>query len=90
MIGLMGAGKSNLGRRLATAMDMPFIDTDTEIETAAGCTIDEIFEQFGETEFRAGERRVIARVLRGEPAVVATGGGAFMDKETRKRFRKKG
>ncbi len=89
MIGLMGAGKSNLGRRLATAMGMPFIDTDNEIETAAGCTIDEIFEQFGEREFRAGERRVIARLLRGEPAVVATGGGAFMDKETRKRVKKK-
>lgn len=83
LIGLMGAGKSNLGRRIATATGLPFVDTDMEIEAAAGSSIEEIFELFGESEFRDGERRVIARLLSGPVAVVATGGGAFMDDETR-------
>ncbi|MDE0780428.1 MAG: shikimate kinase [Alphaproteobacteria bacterium] len=83
MVGLMGAGKSAIGRRLATQLDMPFIDADTEIETAAGCSIEEIFERHGEEAFRDGERRVIARLLEDPPVVMATGGGAFMDETTR-------
>lgn len=83
MIGLMGAGKSSIGRRLATRLNLPFFDADTEIEAAAGCTIAEFFERHGEAEFRDGERRVIARLLENEPKVLATGGGAFMDEETR-------
>lgn len=83
MVGLMGAGKSAIGRRLATCLNMPFVDADTEIETAAGCTIAEIFERHGEEAFRDGERRVIARLLVGPPIVLATGGGAFMDDGTR-------
>lgn len=87
LVGLMGAGKSTVGRRLAARLDLPFLDADTEIETAAGCTIPEIFERHGEAEFRAGERRVIARLLRGQPKVLATGGGAFMDPDTRQRIK---
>lgn len=87
LVGLMGAGKSTVGRRLATRLDVPFVDADSEIEAAAGCTIPEIFERHGEAEFRAGERRVIARLLRGRPKVLATGGGAFMDPETRQRIK---
>jgi len=83
MVGLMGAGKSAIGRRLATRLDMDFIDADTEIETAAGCTVEEIFERHGEATFRDGERRVIARLLDGPALVMATGGGAFMDETTR-------
>lgn len=83
MVGLMGAGKSSIGRRLATRMNLPFVDADTEIEAAAGCTIAEFFERHGEAAFRDGERRVIARLLDGSPKVLATGGGAFMDDETR-------
>jgi shikimate kinase/3-dehydroquinate synthase len=83
MVGLMGAGKTAIGRRLALRLGLPFRDADHEIEVAAGCTIAEFFEQFGEPEFRAGERRVIRRLLAGPPCVVATGGGAFMDPETR-------
>lgn len=83
MVGLMGAGKSAIGRRLATHLHMPFVDADTEIEAAAGCTIEEIFERHGEADFRDGERRVIARLLEGPPIVLATGGGAFMDESTR-------
>lgn len=83
MVGLMGAGKSSIGRRLAARLDLPFVDADSEIEAAAGCTIAEFFEQHGEAEFRDGERRVIARLLDGEPKVLATGGGAFMDAQTR-------
>ncbi len=83
MVGLMGAGKSSIGRRLATRLNLPFVDADTEIEAAAGCTIAEFFERHGEAEFRDGERRVIARLLEDEPKVLATGGGAFMDDETR-------
>lgn len=83
MVGLMGAGKSAIGRRLAAQLHMPFVDADTEIEAAAGCTIEEIFERHGEANFRDGERRVIARLLEGPPIVLATGGGAFMDESTR-------
>lgn len=83
MVGLMGAGKSSIGRRLATRLGLPFVDADTEIEAAAGCSIAEFFERHGEDEFRHGERRVIARLLEDEPKVLATGGGAFMDEETR-------
>jgi shikimate kinase len=83
LVGLMGVGKSSVGRRLATALDLPFKDADTEIETAAGRTIPEIFEAFGEAEFRDGERRVIARLLEEGPMVLATGGGAFMNAATR-------
>lgn len=83
MVGLMGAGKSAIGRRLASHLHMPFVDADTEIEAAAGCTIEEIFKRHGETAFRDGERRVISRLLEGPPIVLATGGGAFMDESTR-------
>ena len=83
LIGMMGAGKSSIGRRLATRLLLPFIDADTEIEVAAGCSIEEIFERHGEDEFRAGERRVVARLLAGPPHVLATGGGAFMNEQTR-------
>ena len=83
LVGLMGAGKSTVGRRLATQMGMPFCDADTEIERAAGQTISEIFEAHGEDFFRSGERRVIARLLGGDRVVLATGGGAFMNDETR-------
>ena len=87
LVGLMGAGKSTVGRRLASRLDVPFVDADSEIEAAAGCTIPEIFERHGEAEFRAGERRVIARLLRGRPKVLATGGGTFMDADTRQRIK---
>jgi shikimate kinase len=83
LVGLMGAGKSCIGRRLATRLDLPFIDADREIEDAAGCSIPEIFERHGEQAFRDGERRVILRLLDGPVCVLATGGGAFMDPRTR-------
>ncbi|MEH6753142.1 MAG: shikimate kinase [Alphaproteobacteria bacterium] len=86
MVGLMGAGKSAIGRRLANHLHLPFVDADTEIEVAAGCSIEEIFERHGEEAFRDGERRVIARLLEGPPIVLATGGGAFMDEFTRARI----
>jgi shikimate kinase len=83
LVGLMGVGKSSIGRRLAAALAMPFRDADAEVEAAAGRSITDIFETFGEQAFRDGERRVIARLL-DEPAhVLATGGGAFVDPETR-------
>ncbi len=88
LVGLMGAGKTSIGRRLAARLGLPFRDADAEIELAAGCTIPEIFERYGEREFRAGERRVIARLLAGDPLVLATGGGAFMDPETRANLRR--
>ncbi len=84
LIGLMGVGKSSIGRRLASALAMPFTDADAEIEAAAGRSITDIFEEFGEAAFRAGERRVIARLLEAPPHVLATGGGAFDDEETRR------
>lgn len=79
----MGAGKTSIGRRLAAQLNMPFVDADAEIEAAADCTIEEVFERHGEEAFRDGERRVIARLLDGPPQVIATGGGAFMDPATR-------
>lgn len=90
LVGLMGAGKSAIGRRLAARLGMPFRDSDTEIEAAAGRSIAELFSQFGEPYFRAGERRVIRRLLDGPPVVLATGGGAFMDAATRAAVRHRG
>lgn len=84
---MMGAGKSSIGRRLAGKLNVEFRDADTEIETAAGCTINEIFARYGEPAFRDGERKVIARLLTLPPHVLATGGGAFADAETRARIK---
>jgi shikimate kinase len=84
LVGLSGVGKSSIGRRLATALGMPFRDADAEVEAAAGRPIAEIFEQYGEAAFRDGERRVIARLLNEPPHVLATGGGAFMHPDTRR------
>ncbi len=89
LVGLMGAGKSSIGRRLATRLNMKFTDADAEIEAAAGCTIADFFERHGEPAFREGERRVIARLLGHGPRVLATGGGAFIDPETRRLLRDK-
>lgn len=86
LVGMMGAGKSSVGRRLASRLGLPFSDADTEIEQAAGMSIPEIFAARGEAEFRDGERRVIARLLADGPRVLATGGGAFMSAETRERI----
>jgi shikimate kinase len=83
LVGLSGVGKSSIGRRLAATLGMPFRDADSEVEAAAGRQIAEIFEQYGEQAFRDGERRVIARLLAEPPHVLATGGGAFMNAETR-------
>ena len=83
LVGMMGAGKSSIGRRLAGRLGIPFIDADTEIVSAAGMTIPEIFEKHGEPYFRAGEARVIARLLDNGPQVLATGGGSVMDPQTR-------
>jgi shikimate kinase len=91
LVGMMGSGKSSVGRRLATRLGLPFVDADTEIEMAAHMTIPEIFAQRGEAEFREGERRVISRVLTTRaPLVLATGGGAFMNAETRARVKELG
>ncbi len=90
LVGLMGAGKSSIGRRLAQRLGLPFLDADTEIEKAAGMTIPEIFEKHGEPYFRSGEVRVVARLLDGGPQVLATGGGAYMNEETRARIRAQG
>lgn len=90
LIGLMGAGKSSIGKRLAARMEIPFSDADQEIERAAGKAITDIFAEDGEEFFRNGERRVIARLLEGGTKVLATGGGAFMNKETRDRIAAKG
>jgi shikimate kinase len=89
LVGLMGAGKSSIGRRLAQALVLPFTDADNEIEAAAGASIEEIFARDGEDTFRNGERRVIARLLDGPPQVLATGGGAFMDPSTRALIRQR-
>jgi shikimate kinase len=83
LIGLMGAGKTAVGKRLAQRLDLPFVDADGEIEQAAGQRISEIFAEHGEAYFRRGERRVITRLLEGGPQVLATGGGAYMNSETR-------
>lgn len=90
LVGLMGAGKSCIGRKLAEATGLPFVDADAAIEEAAGCTIPEIFELHGEAAFRDGERKVIARLLQEGPQIIATGGGAFMDPETRAAVKQKG
>jgi shikimate kinase len=90
LVGMMGAGKSSVGRKLAGRLALPFVDADSEIEAAAGMSIADIFETRGESEFRAGEARVIARLLEGGPQVVATGGGAFMNPDTRAAIRAKG
>src|SRR5271154_5314358 len=82
LVGMMGAGKTSIGRRLAARLEVPFCDADHEIEAAAGLTVAEIFEKFGEPYFRDGERRVIARLLGEPPHVLATGGGAYMDPAT--------
>jgi shikimate kinase len=87
LVGMMGAGKSTIGRRLSARLRLPFLDADIEIEAAAAMSIPEIFEAHGEPHFRDGEARVIARLLDGGPAVIATGGGAFMREETRNRIR---
>jgi shikimate kinase len=89
LVGMMGAGKSTIGRRLSARLRLPFLDADTEIEAAAGMSIPDIFEAHGEPHFRDGEARVIARLLDSGPAVLATGGGAFMREETRNRIRSK-
>lgn len=83
LVGLMGAGKSTVGRRLATRLGLPFLDADNEIEAAAGMAIPDIFSVHGEAYFREGEKRVIARILQDGPIVLATGGGAYMNEETR-------
>ena len=87
LVGLMGSGKSAIGRRLAARIGMAFVDADSEIEDAAGLSVNDIFEVHGEQAFRDGERRVIARLLSEPPHVLATGGGAFIDPETRKRIK---
>ena len=83
LVGMMGVGKSSIGRKLANRLSLQFADADDEIETAAGMSISEIFDRFGEAYFRDGERRVIARLIDGSPKVIATGGGAFINPETR-------
>ena len=90
LVGLMGAGKTNIGRRLAQRLGVAFVDADDEIEKAAGCSIADIFAVYGEAVFRDGERRVIARLLEAPPHVLATGGGAFMDDTVRAKVREKG
>ena len=89
LVGLMGVGKSCIGRALARLYDLPFSDADAEIESAAGCSIEDIFGLYGEEEFRDGERRVIARLLEQPARVLAAGGGAFMDPRTRDRIRER-
>jgi shikimate kinase len=90
MVGMMGAGKSSIGKRLAARLGIPFADADAAIEEAAGMSIADIFEAHGETSFRSGEARVIARLLETGPQVLATGGGAFVNPETRARIQEKG
>lgn len=90
LVGLMGVGKTCIGRRLARRLNLPFVDADDEIVMAAGCSIEELFERFGETVFRQGERRVIARLLDNGARVLATGGGAFVDADIRQRIRERG
>jgi shikimate kinase len=89
LVGMMGAGKSTIGRRLSARLRLPFLDADTEIEAAAGMSIPDIFETHGEPHFRDGEARVIARLLDNGPSVIATGGGAFLREETRRRIQDK-
>ncbi|MBC6981003.1 shikimate kinase [Caulobacter sp. 17J80-11] len=89
LVGLMGVGKTTVGRRLAKVLSLPFRDADVEIEKAAGRSVSDIFADLGEPEFRAGEHRVIARLLNGPPQVLATGGGAFVHEKTRALLREK-
>jgi shikimate kinase len=89
LVGLMGAGKSTIGRRLSHALDLPFIDADQEIAQAAGCSISDIFEIYGETIFRDLEQRVMLRLVSDKPCIIATGGGAFMNPAVRKIIREK-
>ena len=90
LVGLMGCGKSSIGRRLAARLDLPFIDADDEIERAAGRSVADIFAEHGEPHFREGERKVIQRLLGCGPQVLATGGGAYMNAETRDNIRQSG
>jgi shikimate kinase len=90
LIGMMGVGKSSIGRRLAARLNVPFVDADSEIEKAAGMSIADIFARHGEADFRSGEARVIARLLEGGPQVLATGGGAIMNTGTRAAIKAKG
>lgn len=90
LIGLMGAGKSTVGRRLAKKLHVKFVDSDDEIEKAAGCSIEDIFELYGEAEFRQGEQRVLERLLDEGPMILATGGGAFMQDAIRAKILAKG
>lgn len=87
LVGMMGVGKTTVGRRLALRLGVPFVDADHEIEAAAGCTVEEIFARHGEAAFRDGERRVIARLLQGPVCILAAGGGAFGNEETRANIR---
>jgi len=87
LVGLMGAGKTCIGKRIAARYELPFVDADAEVEAAAGCSIEEIFERHGEAAFRDGEYRVIKRLLEGPVTVLSTGGGAFMDPRTRQAIR---
>ncbi len=89
LVGMMGVGKSTVGKKLADSLGAPFVDSDDEIVRAAGLSVPEIFERHGEPEFRRGERRVIERLLGGPPVVLATGGGAYMDPETRALLKEK-
>lgn len=90
LVGMPGSGKTSVGRRLAQRLDLSFVDADTEIEKAADMAIADIFTKHGEPYFRAGEAKVIARILAGGPRVVATGGGAFMNPDTRAKIRAQG
>ena len=90
LVGLMGAGKTCIGKRLASKTGLSFVDADAEIEAAADCTVEEIFTRYGEQAFRDGERRVIARLLEGPRQVLATGGGAFVNPETRENVQRHG
>ena len=90
LVGMMGVGKSSVGRRLAARLSIPFVDADSEIEDAAKMTIPEIFARHGEAYFRSGEARVLARLLESGPQVLATGGGAFMNEDTRALIKLKG
>src|SRR5580704_1871076 len=90
LVGMMGVGKSSIGRRLASRLNIPFVDADTEIERAAGMSIADFFARHGEADFRRGEARIIARLLDGGPQVLATGGGAVMNADTRAAIKAKG
>jgi shikimate kinase len=84
LVGLMGVGKSTVGRRLARRLGLPFVDSDAAIEDASGLSAAEVYERFGEDDFRDGERRLVARLMEGDVRVIATGGGAYVDPRTRK------